>query len=188
MTRFITRRALGLLPLSTGAAVASWPAAAACPKPPRMELRVRGRRQRGARGTYCWGDGSRGCCVDTGPVYPYRPLYLYPGESPELHFADLSPVAELGYEIESSRIVVVDGGRWWDDAPGPEPTQRVDIINPRSPVRLPGDLPHGLYLVGVFAFVAGGGDTWQGFRLYVGPDRLAATPTAGATPVPVAQP
>ena len=148
-----------------------------------MELRVRGRRQRGRLGSYCWGDEDAGCCIDTGSLYPFRPLYVYLAEAPELHFADLGPIAELTYWIRSSRIVVVEEGLWWEDEILPQPIRRVDLTHPASPVRLPGDLPHGLYLIEVFANPVGGGDTSQGFRLYVGPDpATTAAVTPPATP------
>jgi len=188
------RRSLCLLLLAGALRVAAPGPAAACPKPPRMEMRVGRRRQRAARGGYCWGDAERGCCIDAGPAHPSSTLYVYLGEAPELHFADLGPVAELIYDIWPSKIVVVDDGWGWSDQLAELPIQRERLLDPTSPIRLPGDLPHGLYLVDVFIHIATGGSSSQGFRLYAGPESraamhaIAATPTAGEASLPIAQP
>ena len=181
-----TRRSLFVLPLASAVPVLfRWLPANSCPKPPRMELCVRRRRQRGRLGSYCWGDEDAGCCVDTGALYPFRPLYLYRGEVAELHFAALGPVAALTYWIRSARIVAVDDGLGWEDRIVPRSTRQIDLVYPASPVRLPGDLPHGLYLVEVVANPVGGGDTRQGFRLYVGPDSATRAPVATPLATPV---
>ncbi|MCC6313186.1 MAG: hypothetical protein IT337_04175 [Thermomicrobiales bacterium] len=189
----VTRRACFSFALAAIAIAAPIRIAAApggrCPKPPRMTLKADGRRQRGRLGTYCWSEGEYGCCVDMiGELYPADALFISFGETPELDLSVLGPLAELSYEIRSVRLEIVDDGLSWKDTPGPEPTRRFDLIRPTSPVLLPDDLPHGLYVVGVFAAAERGGDTWQGFRLYVGPE--PETSASGATPAaaPVATP
>ncbi len=188
------RSSLCLLLLAGALRVTAPRSAAACPKPPRMELRVGRRRQRAARGGYCWGDAERACCIDSGPAFPTSNLYVSLGEAPELHCAELGPVAELIYEIWPSKIVVVDDGWGWTDALAELPIRRERLLDPTSPIRLPGDLPHGLYLVDVFIDIAAGGSSSQGFRLYVGPESQAAihaddaVPTPGAPSLPIARP
>jgi hypothetical protein len=147
-----------------------------------MVLRSRSRRQHGARGSYCWGDETEGCCIDAGPAYPADKLYLYLEESPELDFSELGLLAELVYEIWPSRIIVVDQGFSWTDETPALPIRRQSLARPKNPVRFPDDLPHGLYLINVFADVAAGGSTSQGFRIYVGPETEDAMRTRMAGP------
>jgi hypothetical protein len=150
-----------------------------------MQLRAGRRRQRGALGTYCWGDATEGCCVDmAGPQYPADSLYLYLNEAPELHFRDLNPVSELTYTIWPSRIVAIEQGFAWEDDVAEQPIRQQTLARPAGLIRLPGNLPHGLYLIDVFA-LASGGDTSQGFRIYVGPEtRVAMHARIAGTPWP----
>jgi hypothetical protein len=159
--------------------------AARCPKPPRLSLRVGGRRQRGRRGTFCWSDARGGCCVDMGGAFfPSDALYAALGETPVLDASALGPIAALSYEIRPTRIVVDADGLGWSDARGPAPVHEARVERPSAAIPLPDDLPHGMYLIDVFVEALGGGDTQQGFRLYVAaarpPGEGAATPAAVA--------
>jgi hypothetical protein len=104
-----------------------------------------------------------------GLPFPADSLYVYLNEAPELHFRDLEPVSKLIYSIQPTRIVVVEQGFAWEDDTTRQRARQQTLTRPTSPIRLPGDLPHGLYLIDVFA-LASGGDTSQGFRVYVGPE------------------
>lgn len=129
--------------------------------PPRMILQTgSGALQRARLGTFCW---TTGCADYSEMPHPTRALQAAAGESLRLKFGRLGSPRHLIYGIwpydES-----VEGGYATE-----EPVASDSLRFPTSPLALPDDLPSGLYVIDVYAFVRRG-DTAQGFKLRIAPD------------------